>query len=289
MRKFIKDAVQYKYVRDTLRKGLSGPTPRAKLDWKSLHLSPDRFKEPGEWFYTFKIPLGDPTLLVGNGCCYIPQPVSVELDQNSRKLLESEAQVEEFVSDIISKLNSKYAIRIINDWPTLVALGGEIVPSLLTVAQDNDDITSLVLVSQLLGNIAQDTTAKFKNRAASLLCQHCFVRYTEHKISLSWINSSITYYGCRGCGHSRKFIRHNGEVVAVLNEVVKEKYHLQDSMLKVNWLFHRRVFDFDRVEIAQSEDEEVERFAVQLGNDMDKVRQSKYRQMRCTVSSNAHR
>jgi hypothetical protein len=53
----------------------------------------------------------------------------------------------------------------------------------------------------------------------------------------------------------------------------------------VNWLTHRKLFDFDEVEIAQTTDEDVERFAVQVGNDTDPKRKPRYQKMRCVVSS----
>jgi hypothetical protein len=52
----------------------------------------------------------------------------------------------------------------------------------------------------------------------------------------------------------------------------------------VNWSAKRRLFDFDRVEIIQTTDEDVERFAMQVGNDTDPVRQSRYAQMQCHIA-----
>ena len=57
----------------------------------------------------------------------------------------------------------------------------------------------------------------------------------------------------------------------------------QNSVLRVNWLSRRALFDFDEVEIIQATDEEVERFAVQVGNDTDPLRRSRYKWMRCVV------
>ena len=41
---------------------------------------------------------------------------------------------------------------------------------------------------------------------------------------------------------------------------------------------------FDEVEIVQATDEDVERFAVQVGNDTDPKRKPRYQEMRCVVS-----
>jgi hypothetical protein len=62
----------------------------------------------------------------------------------------------------------------------------------------------------------------------------------------------------------------------------------QNGVLRVNWLTHRKLFDFDEVEIAQATDEDVERFAVQVGNDTDPKRKPRYQKMRCVVSSECH-
>jgi len=44
------------------------------------------------------------------------------------------------------------------------------------------------------------------------------------------------------------------------------------------------LFDFEQVVIVTANDEDVERFAVQVGNDTDPVRRPKYAQMCCLVS-----
>jgi hypothetical protein len=61
-----------------------------------------------------------------------------------------------------------------------------------------------------------------------------------------------------------------------------EEIELSD-VLRVNWLVRRALFDFDWVEIIQATDEDVERFAVQVGNDTDPVRELRYQQMKCTI------
>ena len=56
-----------------------------------------------------------------------------------------------------------------------------------------------------------------------------------------------------------------------------------DDMLEVNWLKRRKLFDFDGVKIIRATDEDVERFAIQVGNDTDVTRVWKYKQMDCLV------
>jgi hypothetical protein len=57
----------------------------------------------------------------------------------------------------------------------------------------------------------------------------------------------------------------------------------QDELLRVNWFRRDSLFDFDRVELVQANDEEVERFAVRVGNDTDPVRSPRYGQMACLI------
>jgi hypothetical protein len=62
----------------------------------------------------------------------------------------------------------------------------------------------------------------------------------------------------------------------------------KDGVVVVNWLVRRELFDFSGVYINQASDEEVERFAVQIGNDTDEWRRRTYAQMRCLVATEAH-
>jgi hypothetical protein len=48
------------------------------------------------------------------------------------------------------------------------------------------------------------------------------------------------------------------------------------------------LFDFDAIEIVRASDEDVERFAVQVGNDTDSVRHPRYKGMQCAMSSECH-
>jgi hypothetical protein len=95
----------------------------------------------------------------------------------------------------------------------------------------------------------------------------------------------ITYYGCRICGQSREYFYLPQGVVAVLDTSWGKVQAEEDGLLQVNWLIHRTLFDFDRIKIIQATDEDVERFAVQVGNDTDPFRRLRYQQMSCVVGS----
>lgn len=75
------------------------------------------------------------------------------------------------------------------------------------------------------------------------------------------------------------------KVVAVLDATWAEETQDEgNDAQRVNWLQRQSVFDFDWIEIIQATDEEVEQFAMQVGNDTDDWRGSRYRQMPCLIS-----
>ncbi len=94
----------------------------------------------------------------------------------------------------------------------------------------------------------------------------------------------VTYYGCRACSQSKDFLEWSGKIVAVLDSNMMQERVQQDSVLRVNGRLHQSLFDFDWVEVMQATDEEVEKFAVQVGNDTDAVRQPRYKKMRCVIA-----
>lgn len=193
--------------------------------------------------------------------------------------------------------NPKY-LQFLFDWlsdiadayPAIVTLGGETVPLLRYVAEQNSNLEPLV--NQLLYDIANKTSRRLGHRVNNLICPGCLTFCGKHKVKLNlW--KSITYYGCRTCHQSREFFE--GWVVARLDNTMTQEQVQQDGILRINWLSRRTLFDFDEVEIVQATDEEVERFAVQVGNDTDFLRKPRYQQMRCVVSAhcglseNSHR
>jgi hypothetical protein len=160
----------------------------------------------------------------------------------------------------------------------LIELGGEAAEAL---AKLNDGPLQEVAV-WLLGSIEQETRRQFARRASLIRCPDCLARFGPRSVNFS-LGISFSYYGCRICGQSREFLECPVGAVAVLDTNWTELQSYQDSLLRINWLLSRKVFDFDRVEIVQATDEQVERLAVQVGNDTDPARRSGYGQMACRV------
>jgi hypothetical protein len=160
----------------------------------------------------------------------------------------------------------------------IVNVGGEAVPFLESLAARKDSRLQALL--QLLGGISSRTTSQLSDYASLLFCPNCFVSYGSHQMTSLW----RSFYGCRACGQSRKFFYCPEGVIAVLDMMWSGKYNKQDGLLRVNWLAHRSLFDFNQVEIVQTTDEDVERFAVQVGNDTDPHRQPRYSQIPCIIA-----
>ncbi|GAB4419874.1 MAG: hypothetical protein Fur0044_16470 [Anaerolineae bacterium] len=215
-----------------------------------------------------------------------PLPGSIKFDASGHKLTyeENDIWVEQtFLLQLFETL-SNFADAYADCCATIVAVGGEAVPALEKIAA-NESHKLCAIAIQLLKAIAQETTKELSHQASSLICPRCMVSYAAHQISLPQ-GDTVTYFGCRACKQSREILNLKGQIVVVLNRQMVKEQSLEGDTLRVNWLTRRQLFDFDKVEIVQASDEEVERFAVQVGNDTDPVRQPRYKQMQCMVSLN---
>ena len=175
--------------------------------------------------------------------------------------------------DVLSDLGDGY-LRVL-------ALGGEAVPLLQDILHAPRHPLKEV-ATQLLSDIGEETSTRLAERAAHLFCVRCLTRCAAHKVNLGLQSLPVSYYGCRVCSQSRKFVA--GSLVVVLDNQIETPGFKQNGVWRVNWLARRALFDFDEVHIVQATDEDVERFAVQVGNDTDPVRQPRYQGMRCLVS-----
>ena len=193
----------------------------------------------------------------------------------SKKKVETDAGRLQLIFDALYEL--------IETFPQIITLGAEVIPILQPVARAKKHPLQVV-AAQLIQNIAPTTLDLQQQGEESLVCPQCLTRCGAHEIDLSWL-TSMTYFGCRTCHQSKNFYTID-KVIAILDNRAVSDPIQQGHTLTVNWLQGRTLFDFDIVEIIQATDEEVERFAVQVGNDTDPVRQSLYKEMRCLISPN---
>jgi HEAT repeat protein len=105
-----------------------------------------------------------------------------------------------------------------------------------------------------------------------MLCTGCLVRPGKNPPA------------CRACRRAAKLVFEVQQVVAVLDQKWSEEQTSAGGVVRGNWLVRRRLFDFDRVAILAAADEEVERFAIQVGNDTDEWRRKRYKRMVCAVA-----
>lgn len=182
------------------------------------------------------------------------------------------------------KMVIDYLCDLATGYPYVVSLGGEAVSFLHPIATGKENILKPV-ARQLLYDIEQETTRRFQWKIDDLYCSECLTRFAAHKVNLGLL-TTIIYYGCRICEQSRQYYDLKGLwVILVLDDQMKDDLIQQKNILRVNWLQHRVLFDFDEIEIAQASDEDVERFAVILGNDTDPMRIGRYKHMNCTIST----
>jgi len=162
----------------------------------------------------------------------------------------------------------------------LAALGGEAIRTLQVLARPLSRMQRTA--RWLLTSVAVDTTTRLAGRCDVLLCPSCLVRVGPIRIAVP--GPDLHYYGCRSCGQSREFLEWPGKIVAVLDREMAEDRVEQDGVMRVSWLRREAPFDFDRVEIGTVDEEEVERFAIQVANDTDPVRRERYGKMPCRVA-----
>ena len=178
----------------------------------------------------------------------------------------------------------EFMCDIVRGYPAVLALGGDAVPALRTLADGSTDALRPIII-QLLRDIGSQTTSRYQTRQQRLLCPNCLTQPAGRKVRLSWLES-ITYIGCRMCGQSSSFLE--GQSVAVLDQQMSSSQIRQNGQIRINWLDKRTLFDFAAIEIVQASDEEVERLVVQVGNDTDAWRQRHIDQVQCFISPQAN-
>ncbi|MEM7346731.1 MAG: hypothetical protein AAF485_21010, partial [Chloroflexota bacterium] len=210
------------------------------------------------------------------------KPIALDGDGNKVTYEDSDywystTQIEQVFDAMID-----FTIAYTSCYVQLLRLGGSVVPALQEIVNDNTHKLHLTAY-QLLPEICIKTTQTLKENAENLLCVDCFVRPSPHRIEILYGKYQL-YYGCRVCAQSEKFLDTKGNVIAVLDNQMDDLYYQDEDALRVNWLNWRKPFDFECIEIIQTTDEAVERFAVQMGNDTDRVRQPRYKQMECIIN-----
>lgn len=232
-----------------------------------------------------KFPLGQPlayydlkTWLNGQSPLYSDSKLPITIEANGAAFVYEERGI---ITDnnFLGRLFD-FLAELPHTYPEVISLGGEAVSALEQIASESSEELQAV-AQQLLRDISAETQRlKWDNERS--FCPRCLTGCVTYEVSTGWW-SSLTFYGCRTCRQSREFLK--GSLIAVLDSQMEAELVERQARVRVNWLRRRSLFDFHWVEIVQASDEEVERFAVQAGNDTDEWRKSRYAQMPCVVSA----
>jgi hypothetical protein len=207
------------------------------------------------------------------------QPKARELWAEPLRRLARPQPAREPVGVLVDDLKSPDWVERLTARQALIELGGEAAEALAKLNDGPLEETAM----WLLGSIEQETRRQLAWRAPLIRCPTCLARFGPRSVNVS-LGVSFVYFGCRVCSQSRDFLECPAGVTAVLDTGWTESRRYQDGRLYINWLLERRVFDFDRVEIIRAADEDVERLAVQVGNDTDPARRSHYPEIPCWVA-----
>ncbi|MCB0208183.1 MAG: hypothetical protein KDJ52_02565 [Anaerolineae bacterium] len=235
-----------------------------------------------------KFPLTPDSLTLAAATNLLAAPIQSPVDLRGKFEIMEEGKIL-FYEEAEVQTEALY-LQIVFDWlvrfrpayPHIIALEGAMMPRLQPIALDNNH-PAQPLARHLIKTIAAATRHLAHADATLLLCPDCLTRTTVHQIDLGWA-ALITYYGCRQCHQSRNFLNAK-QVVAVLDHKAgSKKLKQKGQTLRVNGLARSALFDFNALAIVAATDEEVERWAIQVGNDTDPVRQGRYKQLTCTIA-----
>ncbi len=216
--------------------------------------------------------------------------------QNGQILFYEQPKVETY--DEYLKYTSDLLAELLEAYPKIVAAGGSIIPTLTRYAVRHEYFFRNLLngnrkknhpfrlvAMELLQDTAKDTH-KIQKNLADLICHHCLMQCGAKDVAVDGMEK-IRFYGCRKCGESNDLYRVKAVVAVLDTQMANEPIQVKNT-LRVNWSTKQQLFDFISVEIIGASDEAVERFAVQVGNDTDPIRRPRYKNMTCTIVSNAN-
>lgn len=213
-----------------------------------------------------------------NGARFVWQKRLKQLEQEKRKSTPT--------SKLITTLQDHHWFERFLARQVLLHRGAETIPSLQLLALEESGALKQTAI-WLIDSICAETTARLGRTADQWVCPNCFTRCHQHQIEKVWQPDPI-FYGCRYCRRSCNLLYCPAGIVAQLDSGWRSLYQQKDSTLFVNWSMLRTLFDFDEVEIVRATNEDVERFAVQIGNDTDPIRRPHYQAMSCHIDPACH-
>lgn len=128
-------------------------------------------------------------------------------------------------------------------------------------------------------------TAESAPVASTSVCPDCLARPTPHEDEAI----GASYYRCRVCGQiwdATHFVPDVQGIVGVLSRGWQDRMRAEDSLLLVNAMQVGAQADYDRIEIRDAGDVDVERFVIAIRNDTDEFRRGRARSLGCHVAAN---
>ena len=210
--------------------------------------------------------------------------------------IETRVEAERSPEDIARSLDGNWPARIAAavelEWS-----GGQVVAAVapryrrwIRRVQLGERVPGCRIVEQHLSDLER-RTRHLSIRLRRMLCARCFVRplILWNPLGIAFLDWSFQgtrwYVGCPVCGGADRLVDHAGPIVALLDEDEERDEHAwrERGRVVVSWLRHRRLFEFDRVEIRSARDADVEAFVIQVANEDDRRLRSRVRSARCDV------
>lgn len=166
------------------------------------------------------------------------------------------------------------------------------VDDLVPVLHDNNST-----VKETGARALREIYKHLKSQAKMLYCQECQARF-EKKTAVYEIefknadgakiqrSDSAPYWACRLCHKAARAMFGIRDVQAILDTSRNVTIETVPDGLQINFLALRTYFDFDNVYIIEASDDDVERFCIHLGNDVDDFRHGSYKTKQCQIASN---
>lgn len=135
--------------------------------------------------------------------------------------------------------------------------------------------------------IAADSAATFTNCQTGL--SFAKPKLARKLQAISYLNAGISCWGMGEIAGTatdiwiENFIDSHKTITALKDFANQFAKTLNAQLPSGNWLKQNFLFDFDSVEIVDATHEQVELFAIQIGNDTDEIRKKQYENMDCLV------
>jgi hypothetical protein len=116
---------------------------------------------------------------------------------------------------------------------------------------------------------------RFIHEGSDLICRKCFLRYRKYARYFAVFQlPTYAYYVCPNCHCDSNFFKAK-KIVLLLDQHFAEKFHIDNTIIYINWLKTKEICDYDEIIIEDANEYEVEKLVLKLRNDMNDERKGK--------------